>query len=125
MAPRADCGRTFARSQNHFDAPLVATETGVLIDKTSETMATVQDRGQFHGGETSTINLPELRGSRLANLGYEAESVAQKGGFERSAASKSETAATRPSGGAGLPARCAGCSLLTQRNQRVDSGGTE
>jgi hypothetical protein len=33
----------------------------VLIDKTSEMMAAVQDRGQFHGakarsGETSTIN---------------------------------------------------------------------
>jgi hypothetical protein len=54
MAARADRGRT--RSQDYFDAPLVGTETGVLIDKTSETMAAVQDRGQFHGGETSTIN---------------------------------------------------------------------
>jgi hypothetical protein len=56
MAARADCGRTFARSQDYFDALLAGTETGVLIDKTSETMAAVQDRGQFHGGETSTIN---------------------------------------------------------------------
>src|SRR5215471_4807496 len=36
MAARADCGRTFARSQDHFDALLVGTETGVLIDKTSK-----------------------------------------------------------------------------------------
>ena len=61
MAARADCGRTLARSQDHFDALLVGTETGVLIDKTSKTMAAVQDRGQFHGaksssGETSAIN---------------------------------------------------------------------
>ena len=56
MAPRADCGRTFTRSQDHFDVLLVGTQTGVLIDRTSETMAAVQDRGQFHGGETSTIN---------------------------------------------------------------------
>jgi hypothetical protein len=48
--------RRDARSQDHFDAPLIGTETGVLIDKTSETMAAVQDGGQFHGGETSTIN---------------------------------------------------------------------
>src|SRR5262244_233036 len=48
MAARADCGRTFARSQDHFDALLVGTETGVLIDKTSKTMTAVQDRGQFH-----------------------------------------------------------------------------
>jgi hypothetical protein len=63
MAARADYGRTFARSQDHFDAFLVGTEPGVLIDKTSKTMAAVQDRGQFHGakassGETSTINRP-------------------------------------------------------------------
>jgi hypothetical protein len=54
MAAGADGGRTSARSQDHFDALLIGTETGVLIDKTSETMAAVQDRGQFHGGETST-----------------------------------------------------------------------
>src|SRR5215831_3925341 len=68
MAPRADCGRTFARSQGHFDASLVATETGVLIDKTSETMAAVQDRGQFHGGETSTINRRQTQAHDLVNL---------------------------------------------------------
>jgi len=51
MAARADCGRTFARSHDHFDALLVGTETGVLIDKTSEMMAAVQDRGELHGGE--------------------------------------------------------------------------
>jgi len=56
MAPRADCGRTFARSQDQFDALPVGTETGVLIDKTAEMVAAVQDRSQFHGGETSTIN---------------------------------------------------------------------
>src|SRR6516164_5680284 len=61
MAARADCGRTFARSQDHFDALLVGTETGVLIDKTSEMMAAVQDRGQFHGGETSTIDRPQMK----------------------------------------------------------------
>src|SRR5262249_58513529 len=53
MAARADCGRTFARSQDDFDALLVGTETGALIDKTSEMMAAVQDRGQFHGAKPS------------------------------------------------------------------------
>jgi hypothetical protein len=61
MAARADCCRTFARSHDYFDALLVGTETGVLINKTSETMAAIQDRGQFHGGETSTINLPQTQ----------------------------------------------------------------
>jgi len=61
MAARADWGRTFARSQDHFDALLVGTEAGVLLDKTSETMAAVQDRGQFHGGETSTIDRPQTQ----------------------------------------------------------------
>jgi len=68
MAARADRGRTFARSQDHFDAPLVGTETGVLIDKTSEVMAAVQDRGQFHGGESSTINRRQTRLTILAKL---------------------------------------------------------
>ena len=57
MAARADRGRPLARSYCHFNALLVGTEVGVLADKTSETMAAVQDRGQFHvaeaGGETS------------------------------------------------------------------------
>src|SRR5882757_8713916 len=34
MAARADCGRTLARSHGHFDALLVGTEVGVLLDKT-------------------------------------------------------------------------------------------
>jgi hypothetical protein len=41
MAPRADCGRTLARSYGHFDALLVGTEVGLLVDKTPETMAAV------------------------------------------------------------------------------------
>ena len=41
MAARADCGRTLARSHGHFDALLVGTEVGVLVDKSSETMAAV------------------------------------------------------------------------------------
>src|SRR5437899_706302 len=41
MAARADCGRTLARSHGHFDTLLVGTEVGVLVDKTSETMAPV------------------------------------------------------------------------------------
>ena len=34
-------GRTLARSYGHFDALLVGTEVGVLVDKTPETMAAV------------------------------------------------------------------------------------
>jgi hypothetical protein len=41
MAARADCGRTLARSRGHFDAPLVGTEVGVLVNKTPEMMAAV------------------------------------------------------------------------------------
>jgi hypothetical protein len=41
MATRAHCGRTLARSYGHFDAILVGTEMGLLVDKTSETMAAV------------------------------------------------------------------------------------
>jgi len=41
MAARADCGRTLARSYCHFDALLVGTEVGMLVDKTPETMAAV------------------------------------------------------------------------------------
>src|SRR5438045_1034784 len=51
MAARADCGRTVPRSHGHFDTLLVGTEVGVLVDKTSETMAAVQNRDQFHGAE--------------------------------------------------------------------------
>jgi hypothetical protein len=41
MAARADCGRTLARPHGHFDALLVGTEVGVLVDKAPETMASV------------------------------------------------------------------------------------
>ena len=41
MAARADSGGTLPRSHGHFDALLVGTEVGVLVDKTSETMAAV------------------------------------------------------------------------------------
>jgi len=41
MAARADCGRTLARSHGHFDALLVGTEVGVLVNKTAETMVAV------------------------------------------------------------------------------------
>ena len=44
MAARADRGRTLPRSHGHFDTLLVGTEVGVLVDKTSETMAAVQNR---------------------------------------------------------------------------------
>jgi len=49
MAARADCGRTLARSHGYFDALLVRTEMSVLVDKTPETIAAVQNRDQFHG----------------------------------------------------------------------------
>jgi hypothetical protein len=99
MAAREGCCRTFARSHNYFDALLVGTETGVLIDKTSETMAAVQDRGQFRGGETSTINRPQTQAhDSWLTLGFQAGSVAQKGGFGRSPAPMSETATSRSCG---------------------------
>ena len=41
MAARADCDRTLARPYGHFDALLVGTEVGLLVDKTPETMAAV------------------------------------------------------------------------------------
>jgi len=41
MAARADCDRTLARSYGHFDALLVGTEVGLLVDKTPETTAAV------------------------------------------------------------------------------------
>ena len=37
----------------HFNALFVPTEVCALVDETPETMTAVQDRGQFHGGETS------------------------------------------------------------------------
>jgi hypothetical protein len=41
VVARADCGRTLARSYGNFDALLVGTEVGVLVDKTPETMVAV------------------------------------------------------------------------------------
>jgi len=41
MAARADSGGTLPRSHGHFDALLVGTEVGVLVDKAPETMAAV------------------------------------------------------------------------------------
>jgi hypothetical protein len=41
MAMRANCGRTFAWSHGHFNALLVGTEVGSLVDKTPERMAVV------------------------------------------------------------------------------------
>src|SRR5437762_1237839 len=72
MAARADGGRTHARSYGHFDALLVGTEMGLLVDKASETMAAVENRDQFHGadessGETTTINRLYTRARRLVS----------------------------------------------------------
>jgi len=39
MAARADCGRALARSHGHFDTLLAGTEVGVVVHKTSETVA--------------------------------------------------------------------------------------
>jgi hypothetical protein len=41
VVARANGGRTLARSYGNFDALLVGTEVGVLVDKTPETMAAV------------------------------------------------------------------------------------
>ncbi len=41
MAARADCGRTLSGSHGDFDALLVGTEVGVLVDKTPEMVAAV------------------------------------------------------------------------------------
>jgi hypothetical protein len=86
LAARADCGRTLARSYDHFDALLIGTEAGLLVDETPEAVAAVQDGGQFHGakassGETSTINRQDLS-PRTAD-------------YERSAAPKSGTPTSR------------------------------
>src|SRR5262245_19115309 len=104
MAERADCGRTFARSHDHFDAPLVGTETGAFIDKTSSTMAAVQNRGQFHGakastGEISTINRLRTwaRDWRSARRPRQVLSP-RTADYARSPAPKSETATNRQHG---------------------------
>jgi hypothetical protein len=41
MAARANRDRTFARTHGDFDALLVGTEVGMLVDKTPEMMAAV------------------------------------------------------------------------------------
>jgi hypothetical protein len=41
MAARANSGRTLARPHGHFDALIVGTEAGVLVDKTPKSMAAV------------------------------------------------------------------------------------
>lgn len=53
MASRADCDRALSRSYGYFDALVVSTEVGVMVDKTPETMAAVKNRDQFHGAEKS------------------------------------------------------------------------
>jgi hypothetical protein len=71
MATRTDRSRAFARSYDHLDALHFGTEAGVLINKTSETMAAVQDRGQFHGAEASGVETSTIKRlnevSRFAN----------------------------------------------------------
>src|SRR2546421_10133278 len=64
MAARADCGRTLARLHGHFDTLLVGTEVGVLVDKTSETMAAVKNRDQFHGAESGRRRISTINRSR-------------------------------------------------------------
>ena len=99
MAARADCRRTSARSHDHFDAPLVGAETGVLIDKPSEMAAAVQDRGQFHGGETSTLNRLQTQARDLGKPSASRQDLSpgRKCGSGRSPAPKSETT-THPAG---------------------------
>ena len=60
MPARADCGRTLARSHGHFDNLLVGTEVGVLVDKTSETMAAVCFENDYSDG--SGLGVFGLRG---------------------------------------------------------------
>jgi len=43
---------SLSRSYGYFDAPVVGTEMGVLVDKAPETMAGVKDRDQFYGAES-------------------------------------------------------------------------
>jgi len=57
LAARADYCRTAARPHDYFDAVAVGTETGVLIGKTSESMAADRDRGQFRGGQIQAHDL--------------------------------------------------------------------
>ena len=62
MAARADCDRTLVRSYGHFDALLVGTEVGLLVDKTARkrwqrfkiVISSMARTGAV--GETSTIN---------------------------------------------------------------------
>jgi hypothetical protein len=57
MAPRTDCGRALAWPYRDLDTPFVWTEPGVLVDKSLEAVAAVQDRDQFHKLRTSSKNL--------------------------------------------------------------------
>src|SRR5258706_13616267 len=53
MAARADRGRTLSRPHRHLDTLLVRTEPGVLVDKSLEAVAAVENRDQFHGARAS------------------------------------------------------------------------
>ena len=55
MAARADCGRALARSHSYFDALLVGSEAGLLINKSLKAVAAVQNCDQFHGAEASGL----------------------------------------------------------------------
>jgi hypothetical protein len=53
----------------------------VLIDKTPEMVAAVQDRGQFHGGETSTINRRQTQSHDFGKPQAARQDLGQNGGF--------------------------------------------
>ncbi len=55
MAARTDRGGTLSRPHGDFDTFLVHTETGVLVDKTPEMVAAVQNRDQFHGEQAAKV----------------------------------------------------------------------
>ena len=66
MAARADCDRTLARSYGHFDALLVGTEVGLLVEKPRKrwqrfkiVISSMARTGAV--GETSTINPSRTR----------------------------------------------------------------
>ena len=80
MAARADCDGTLARSYGHLDALLVGTEVSLLVDKTPETMAAVQDRDQFHGEDGSgRRNLHHKNPSRTRFASQSQQAVAYFG----------------------------------------------
>jgi hypothetical protein len=53
MAAGTNRRRTFARPHGDLDTLFVWTEPGVLVDKSGEAVAAVQNRGQFHSAEGS------------------------------------------------------------------------